>query len=183
MTATAAETHELVDIIDLQPMPGEYVGCQETSSFAVFGVEVERAFHRCHAARMAVQRRWDGRCECCHARLRYAHVTQDGAGEYHCYGHTCLSLESFGEEATRKLEYSQRIDQKERGFVATFSVPAKLWDLPREQRPAFARLWKGQAFGRRSRGPQWKLSVWGDNFEGCLANCVALAELLGVKLA
>jgi hypothetical protein len=184
MATAIMMTHELVDIIDLQPVPGEYLHCANnpTEPFEVFGVTVQ-AWHRYHAQRRAVSERWGGACECCGHRLRYAHVTQDESGEFHCFGRTCCSIESFGEQAARKMEYSQRIEQKKSGgFCATFNVPYKLWDIPRESRPAYARLWKGAPAKRNGR-PVWKLSVWGDSFEECLANCVALGVAMDLKLS
>jgi hypothetical protein len=182
MTDTAMQ-HDLVDIIDLQPIPGEYVGCRETSEFTVLGVTVI-AFHRYHAMRIAVGQKFGGNCECCGHHLRYAHVTVDQDGEYHCFGRTCLSVETFGEEGSRRLEYSQRVEQKKSGgFCATFNVPQKFWDMPRDGRPSFARPWKGQAMGKRTRQVQWKLSVWGDSFEECLDHCVEVDKWLGLKLS
>jgi hypothetical protein len=190
MAAVVSEqvAQELIDIIDLQPIPGEYVHCagRPMEPFDVFGVTVDGWF-RCHAQRRAVGQRWEGKCECCGARLRYAHVTRDGSGEYHCYGGTCLNVVGLGEAGARRLEYSQRITHKDgKGFVATFSVPPKLWDLPRDDRPVFARLWKGEERSRRGARTgrvQWKLSVWGDSFEECLDHCMGLSDLLGVKLS
>ena len=182
MTATESK-HDLVDIIDLQPAPGEYVGCKHPMTpHEIYGVMVD-AWHPCHAARRAVSERWSGNCECCGHHLRYAHVTVDAAGEYHCFGRTCLSIEGIGEEATRKLEYSEKIEQKKSGgFCATFNAPQKFWDMPREIRPTFARPWKGKSFSRSNR-TVWKLSVWGDSFEDCLAHCMDLSQQLGgVKL-
>jgi hypothetical protein len=185
---TASETHELVDVIDLQPIPGEYLHCSNSpkTPHEAFGVTVQ-AWFPYHAQRIAVGQRWGGKCECCGHRIRYAHITQDETGEYHCFGGTCVNVRSFGERAARKMEYSQRVKQKEdSGFCATFNVPSMFWDMPREKRPAYARPWKGMAMSRRGRGRnsiQWKLSVWGSSFEECLTNCIALDELLGVKLA
>lgn len=184
---TVEVNHELVDIIDLQPVPGEYAGCTHPMEpVEVFG-ETMLAWHRYHAARRVVSSKWGGKCECCGHCLRYAHVTLDAAGAYHCFGRTCLSLSGIGEEATRKLEYSERIEQKKSGgFCATFNVPPKFWDTPREERSPFARLWKGEARTRRgaSRGvSQWKLSVWGDSFEECLDHCMDLSRQLGLKLS
>ena len=185
MTATL-ESAELVDVVDLQPIPGEYLFCtrenRPKTPHEAFGVTVD-AWFPYHAQRIAVQAKWGGKCECCGARLRYAHIVQDADGAYHCFGHTCVNVKTLGAESARKLEYSQRIEEKkDKGFCATFNVPSQLWDMPREQRPAFARLWKGAPAKRGSR-PVWKLSVWGDSREECLANCMELQRLVGVKLA
>lgn len=189
MNATMEEkkAHDLIDVIDLYPVPGEYAGCKHPMEpFEMFGVTVQ-AWHRYHAMRRAVSQRWEGKCECCGHGLRYAHVTQDENGEFHCFGRTCLSIEGIGEEGTRRLEYSERIEEKKSGgFCATFNVPSKFWDLAREDRPAFARPWKGKAMTRKrgfGNSVQWKLSIWGDCFEACLDNCMALSAKLGIKLS
>lgn len=178
--------HELLDVVDLQPAPGEYVGCRHPfESFQVFGVEVQ-AWHRIHAQRLAVQERWGSHCECCNHHIRYAHITQDETGAFHCFGATCLNVVALGEVGARRLEYSRKIEQKgSGGYCATFTVPQKFWEIKRECRPQYARLWKGKAYTRRGidKGyPQWKLSIWGDSFEECLEHCMLLHERLGVKL-
>lgn len=183
VATTLADKHELIDIIDLNPCVGEYAHCRgPLETFDIFGVQAQGWF-RYHAQRSAVSKRWNSQCECCHAHLRFAHITQDESGEYHCYGHTCLNIQGFGEEGARRLEYSARIEQKkDSGFCATFNVPQKFWDLPRDQRPTSARVWKGKSFSRRA-GVVWKLSIWGQSFEECLENCMDLSKLLGIKLS
>lgn len=181
----ATLSHDLVDVIDMYPIPGEYAHCTDRREETVFGVTI-MAFHRYHAARTVVSQKWQSKCECCGHGLRYAHITVDHDGIYHCFGRTCLSIQEFGEEATRKLEYAERITQKENGFCATFNVPSKFWDMPREDRPTFARAWKGKAMTRRGNsrgGSQWKLTVWGACFEECLDNCMSLSATLGIKLS
>lgn len=179
-------THELIDIIDTQPTPGEYVGCTHPMTpITVFGVTVD-AWHPYHAMRRVISAKWEGRCECCGHGLRYCCVTQDETGQFHCFGRTCLNVVTLGEESARRFDYAERIEEKESGFCATFTVPQKLWDLPRENRPAFVRLWKGEARTRRglSKGNKvWKMTVWGNDHHACLENCVALDKLLGLKLS
>lgn len=176
---------ELVDVVDLSPMPGEYLFCTRENRVMTphdaFGVTVD-AWFPYHAQRRAVQQKWGSKCECCGARLRYAHIVRDEAGGYHCFGGTCVNVETLGAESARRLEYSGRVEQKkENGFCATFAVPAGFWDAPRHQRPAFARPWKGMSApkGRQRPRPVWKLSVWGASREECLANCMALDAMFG----
>jgi hypothetical protein len=168
-------------------MAGEYVHCRGPFvDIDVFGTTVQ-AWHTVHAQRIAVNKIWESRCECCNHHLRYCFITQDDAGKFHCFGRTCLDINALGEEGARRVAYTERIEQKQSGgFCATFNVPTQFWDMPREKRPQFARPWKGKAFTRRGRmtdRPQWKLSVWGASFEECLDNCMKLDGQLGIKLS
>lgn len=190
-TAAAPEISlDLVDVVDMEPVQGEYVNCKVVSDFDVFGVHVEQAFHYCHAEKLAIRRRWNSSCEKCSHRLRYCFILgNDETGEYHCFGRDCFNVETLGTAGARRLRYFDAISESDRGgFKATFAVPPKFWDIPRETRPAWARVWKGEERGRgrsamMNRGrPKWMLTIWGDVREECLARCLELDALLDVRL-
>ncbi len=179
---TCEIVHTFEDVIDMICQPGELVGFNQSGAEIVphelFGCSTKAWCYE-QAARRIILDRWDGRCEKCGHNLRWAHLTLDNLGEYHCFGRECMNLITLGKQETRRLLYSEKIAEKETGFCASFKVPQKFWDMDRADRPSFARAWK--TVDRRSRDRQsiWFLSIWGDTFSQCLDHCLEADSLFG----
>lgn len=168
----------LVDIIDMQPERGEYAGCQDMHDFEVFGEKV-RAFTKIHAQRLYIQKHFNSSCARCNHGLRYCHIIKDGE-RLTCVGRECMYTHELGPENARKLRIFEAIkDKKSAGYCVTGAIPNGFWNIPKENRPVYARPWKVESkdFSRSMRAQLkagWYLTIRGATKDECYHNALTI---------
>lgn len=184
---TRFEGWEDFDWMDLYPEVGAFVsptrGDYEIHGEIINALNYEHARHSWLWRKLEESGEERGTCCHCNKRIRYAVIYKDRAGKFHIVGQECSQFISSGLDLNkyRELQFSRDIKKTKtkNGEKYTYSdeVPAKLWDLSRENRPKFISLSKFTPPGRNNR-PKWYYTIWGDNRDEVVEHYHTLLNLL-----